>query len=374
MSGYLRLERLVKLQSVKGTTKLCHPLLNEIDVLYAELSEQEEHKKLIPMVFDISLQKTVSIFEEQTYVKRDFKFVREHIKPLELPKFDPKNIIVCFSGGKDSFAVARHYQKLHYNVYLYHLRGLNATYCGEYSEHLTAEKASEYLGLPLVIEDISYSGYHEWIEHPLKNMIMATRALSYGVRNGITTKIAVGSFKSAYLDDNAFDVCGGDCVELWRAYDRIIRRVIPKYHTYMPNSNYQTAYELIEKEPQALEVLISCMTPNRFRRAFRERTIKKYGIDLLPNRCGCCWKDCVEYIWFADRSLLPLNKPYYIHCLEVIANTHAKETGLRYYSVRALWGDYFFYPIEESILSEVISDAVIQSHGKVICTDNSTER
>ena len=82
----------------------------------------------------------------------------------------------------------------------------------------------------------------------------------------------------------------------------------------------------------------------------------------------------MEYVWFADKKLLPLNKQYYIHCLEVLANTHEKETGLRYYSVKALWSDYFFYPISESIMSEVISDGIVQSHGKVVCPDYDTER
>ena len=140
----------------------------------------------------------------------------------------------------------------------------------------------------------------------------------------------------------------------------------------MPNSNYQTACDIIAKEPKALEVLISCMTPNRFRRSFRERTIRNYGVDLLPNRCGCCWKDAVEYIWFTDRGLLPLNKPYYMHCLTVLANTHEKETGFRYFSMRGLWEDYFFYPISKSIMYEVIQDAIVQSHGKIVCPNNDT--
>ena len=359
-----------------ATQLFAHPFLEEFDTLYAEMSERTEKRHIIPLVYDTSFKRIVDIFESEAYIERHFRYVKRPLKSLKLPAYNPKNIIVCFSGGKDSFAVARHYQKLHYNVYLYHLKGLNATYCGEYSEHLVAQKSADYLGLPLVIEEISYTGYHEWTEHPLKNMIMATRALSWGIRHGITTKIAVGSFKTARLEDNAFDVCAGDCIEMWRAYDCVIRRIIPKYHTYIPNENYQTAYEVISKEPEpvkALESVISCMTPNRFRRQFRERTIRNYGIELLPNRCGCCWKDCVEYIWFADRKIVPLNGQYYIHCLEVIANTHEKETGLRYFSVKSLWYDYFFYPIEQSIMYEVINDSVIQSHGKVIYTDNTVK-
>lgn len=326
------------------------------------------------MTYDKSLKGIFDIFENEVLIDRDFKFVKEDVEPLDLSGFDDKSIIVCFSGGKDSFAVARHYQKLKYKVYLYHLKGLNATYCGEYSEHLVAQKAAEYMGLPLILEEISYTGYHDWVEHPMKNMIMATRALSWGVRNRVTTKIAVGTFKTAYLEDNAFRVCAGDCVEMWKAYDKVIRRIIPKYKTYIPNENYQTAYDIIKNEPQALEVLISCMTPNRFRKAFRQRTIDKYGIDLLPNRCGCCWKDAVEYIWFADHELIPLHRAYYIHCIEVLANSYEKETGTRFFSVRSLWTEYFFYPIDQSIMSEVIEDGIIQSHGKVVCTNYDTTR
>ena len=360
------------MQRVNDNIQLCHPLLREIDALYADLSVIEQPKKLVPMTLDKSFKDILKVFEDEAGVERDYKFVDEGIKPLELPTFDPKNIIVCFSGGKDSFGVARHYQKLKYNVYLYHLKGLNATYCGEFSEHLVAQKAADYMGLPLIVEEVSYTGYHDYFEHPMKNMIMASRALSWGVRNGITTKIAVGTFKTAFLEDNSFKVCAGDCVEMWKVYDKVIRRIVPKYKTLIPNENYQTAYNIIKDEPQALEVLISCMTPNRFRKSFRKRTIDKYGIDLLPNRCGCCWKDCVEYIWFADKGLVPLNKRYYIHCLEVLANSHEKESGIKFFSVRALWGEYFFYPIEQSIMSKEIQDGIIQSHGKVACAYNDT--
>ena len=106
------------MQTIKSTTKLSHPLMDEIETLYADLSDKAEHKKLVPMIYDKSLKGIVDIFSEQANITRSFKFINEDIRPLELPEFNKKNIIVCFSGGKDSFAVARHYQRLKYNVYL----------------------------------------------------------------------------------------------------------------------------------------------------------------------------------------------------------------------------------------------------------------
>lgn len=361
------------MQTVKSSTTLCHPLLAEIDSLYADLSEKKEQSRIVPVSYDESLKGIVDIFQKEAGVKRNFRYVQEELEPLELPNFPEKSVIVCFSGGKDSFSVARHYQELKYNVYLYHLKGLNATYCGGYSEHIMAKKCAEYMGLPLTVEEVSYSGYHEWTEHPMKNMILASRALSWGIRNGTSCKVAVGTFKTAFLQDNPFEVCGGDCVEMWKAYDRVVRRVVPKYRTLFPNENYQTAYVTLTDEPQALPVLISCMTPNRFRKAFRERTVRKYGVDLLPFRCGCCWKDAVEYIWFTDRGYLQLNEPYYIHCLEVLGNTHKKETGEKLDSVKELWGKYFFSPMEKSILYKEIQNATIQSNGKIIRSNNTSE-
>ena len=349
--------------------KNIHWLLDEIEQLYADLSDSKPSFGLFENTYDISLSGIYECFRENSlHSFNPISFKDNHISHLELPKYDPKNIIVCYSGGKDSLIAIRHYQKLGYNVYAYHIKGLNQTYVDEWK---VAEKAAERYKFTLIEDNVKYHGQHMWFEHPMKNMIMANMALTYGIRNNITTKIACGSFYTAHLTIDDFDVCAGDSIDMWHLYENVIRRIIPNFHMYICNANYHTAYRQILKEPELLQYTISCMTPVRFRELFRKRTQTNYNIELLPNRCGCCWKCATEYIFFCDHNVLEYDEAYYIHCLEVLLHTLKRETDTRYYDIYFVWSKYIFYPIKKSKAREILKNATI-SAGKIKITDNIT--
>ena len=358
------------MQTIKHTKgyQNIHWLLDQVEEAYRELSDESvvPVNQLLTSPYDSSFKFLFETFEK--YGDRHFnepQFKDFDIKPLKLPKFDNKNIIVCYSGGKDSLTAIRHYQKLGYNVYAYHIKGLNKAYTDEYK---VAEQAAERFGFKLIVDEVGYSGQHVWIEHPMKNMIMANMALTYGITHNITTKIAVGSFRTAFLFDNAFDVCAGDCIDMWHLYESVVQRIIPKFKIYVPNYNFQTSYKAIEKEPDMLKYSISCMTPNRFRNLFRQRTETNYKVDLLPYRCGCCWKCAAEYMYFADKDILPYNQDYYIHCLEVLLHTLEQEVGYRIYSIHYVWNTYMLHvSIRKSKAWEVLKGAAIRS-GKIDIT------
>ena len=358
------------MQRVKTSANLIHPLMTEMNTLYAELSVKKQERGIVRPTHDERLRGLVEIFRKYGECNHEFNYVTEPVGKLSKQAVDPKNILVCFSGGKDSYTTARHYQKLGYNVYLYHLRGLNATYCGKASESLIAQECAEYMGLPLIIEDVGYQGYHEWTEHPMKNLIMLNHAISYGVNERLTTKVAIGTFYHSYLKDNPFDVCGGDCVDFLREYEKIIKTFLPEFRLCISSKNYQTAYNLLLKDTGALPHLTSCVTPNRFRQHFRERTMKNYGIELMPNRCGCCWKDCVEYIILADHNAVEFNPRYYIHCLEVLRATVYKDWKFYLYSVPYLWDLYMFYPMKKSKMFKELENATITVKGKIKCSND----
>ena len=358
------------MQRVRTDSDLIHPLMRELETLYAETSVKIQQKSLIKPVHHELLKPIVEMFKWGS-CNYDFEYIQSDIQKIKVPKFDKKNIIVCFSGGKDSFAVARHYQKKGYNVYLYHLKGLNATYCGGSAECYMARECAEYMGLPIIVEEIGYSGYHEWTEHPMKNMLLLNRALSYGMNHEITNKIAVGTFKSSTLIDSPFEVCGGDTIDMMKAYEKIIKSFMPSFKLYIPSLNYQTAYNTLLKEPEALKHISSCLTPNRFKNHFRKRTEGNYKISLLPARCGCCWKDAVEYMWIVDHGIMEVDRLYYLHCLEVLRATLCKERRWFVHYVSIVWDEYMFYPISKSKLSKEITNATFTAKGKIKCADTT---
>ena len=360
------------MQKVKHESdyKSIHIMQNYIDDFYCLMSDDSIEKPLFPPVYDISFKELYDAFKYNHYRRFiECEFEEFDIEKLKLPKYDKKNIIVCYSGGKDSFTAIRHYQKMGYNVYAYHIKGLNKGYTDEWK---VVEEASKKYGFNLIIDKVSYSGQHVWIEHPMKNMVMASMALTYGVRSGITTKIAVGSFRTAYLADNSFEVCAGDCIDMWRIYDKIINRFLPGYKTYVPNLNFMTSLRMLQNEPESIKYTISCLTPNRFRGLFRERTQKAYNIELLENRCGCCWKCAAEYIWFCDNNVFEYNQEYYIHCIEVLLHTVEQETGYKVYDIDYVWSVYLGYSMKKSKAWELLKDAVIRT-GKVEITSKDVE-
>ena len=355
------------MQTVKHTKgyKNVHWLLDEVEQLYRDMSDEpgSVDRGLFVAAYDSSLKSIFEIFKEHS-AKRFIEpsFIDKQVSPLKLPKMDSKSIIVCYSGGKDSLTAIRHYQKMGYKVYAYHIKGLNKAYTDEWQ---VAKEASERFGFELIFDEVGYSGQHLWIEHPMKNMIMVNMALTYGITHNITTKIAVGSFRTAMLDDNAFEVCAGDCYDMWKPYEDVVRRFLPKFKVYVPNYNFQTSYKAIEQEPDMLKYSMSCMTPNRFRQLFRDRTQNVYNVDLLPNRCGCCWKCAIEYIYFADKDILEYNQDYYIHCLEVLLHTLEQEIGYKVYSIPYVWETYMLHiSIRKSKAWGVLKNAIVHS-GKI---------
>lgn len=364
--GYLILGEVGYMQIVKHDITYSSRLFNDIECVYSELSDEHISTLIEPRfasIFKPLFEVFTTYSDKNIYVP---EFVDISYDKLNINFSSDKKIIVCFSGGKDSLTTAEHYKKLGYRVILYHLRGVNKTYTDEWK---VAEKFAIDNNYEIVIEQISYSGEHYWIEHPMKNMIIADRALAYGIRNEITTKIAFGNFRTSKLADVPFDVCGGDCMDMWEIYENIVRTILPNFKIYVPNLNYQTSYNYLMNNKDKLKYTISCITPVRFRELFRNRTLKNYPkISLYDNRCGCCWKCAVEYIWFVDHNVFEYDEDYYLHCIEILNHTIIKELG-RYTNLYYTWSSYMFYPITKSKAWESKLKYAFISDGKLKYTN-----
>lgn len=286
------------------------------------------------------------------------RFQMPVIKEFTLPKIeckrnDPKEITVCLSGGKDSAACAQYYIKRGYKVHLYHATGVNKAYGDEKN---AAKKIADYLGVDLFVDKIWVNGTHDYVEHPLKNYIIANGAIHYCLAMGYTPRIAFGNFYLSTLDMNEFEVCAGDCIDMWNVYKPIIQKVLPEFDIEIPLATNADTFNLLAEDWQLFSLAISCMSPFRFRAHWKHRTEEKYNVRVFSDRCGCCWKCCMEWMWLADTGRVDYDEAYYTHCFEILEKTIIKETGQRAESIEAVWDNYMFYPMIESKAYDVLKD------------------
>ena len=212
------------MQIIKHPQPNIHTVFDEFEKLYAITSIKQSDNRLLPYVFNEVFESIFDLFSDYGDINYTVSYKKGKYKRVR--RVNRKNrMIVCFSGGKDSTATALYWVEQGYEVYLYHLKGINKTYKDEWK---SAEVVAEKLNLPLIIEEIELQGNQDWVEHPLKNMIVANMALQYGIRNKITCNISFGNFSSSTLDSDPFEVCGGDCKELWDVYKDIMCNIISK--------------------------------------------------------------------------------------------------------------------------------------------------
>ena len=331
------------MQSVKhpkGYTYI-HPIFAEFERFYTALSNEDEVKQEslfnINASFEASLRPYEDIFNEYGNCVRHLKYSNKHYPRLPEIKCDEKNVIIAFSGGKDSTATALYYRDRGYNVYLYHVHGFNRFFPYELQ---SAKDVAEYLKMPLIIENVNLTGISLYPDHPLKNIIIANMALQWGYQNKISTFITFGDYYTAYLADASFETAGNDCVEMWDEYTPIIEQYVPGFKFETPLVNVLETLELLEHDKELLKLTQSCVMTHRFKNYHNQRVQQKYGITLLPNRCGTCWKCTLEYVYYADRDILEYNESYYAYCLKVLQKMLKQEQGVTL-AFESVWKECF---------------------------------
>lgn len=333
------------MQSIIHTYDNIHPIFDDFEKMYAELSEKHKKHKAVNHAYPDIFKPLFDLFSEYGY---DGNITYRYLIYPEIDKASKKKqIIVCFSGGKDSTATALYYKNKGYRVYLYHLRGINKMFKDEYK---VAEKVADKLNIPLIIEDIKLKGWvrPDYFEHPMKNMIIANRTIEWAVNNDKPIRIAFGNFSTSTLKNDPFEVCGGDCKELWQIYNDIMQTVIPGFKVETPLVNMHDSLITLFHHKSIIKDVQSCITPYNYKVRLRKRNEKKYGFSLPENRCGSCWKCAVEYIVYADEDIWEYNEQWYKHCLEILKNTLKKEQNINIKELSEVWEYYFFYSISQS--------------------------
>lgn len=328
--------------------KSVHWLFDAIENFYYEVSGEEyDNGSLIPHQYDYSFKSLMEAFIQYgNFHFPDNLLTDKHIKPLELPwrESTKNNVLLCFSGGKDSIAVAKSYIDNGCNVVLFYVTHINSSLSDEVE---VAHEAANLLGARLVLADIRKSGYCSWMEHPMKNMIIANMALQWAIQNKFTTRIAFGNYNTSVLEDNPFDRCAGDCMDMWFAYNDIIRNLIPNFSIEARLENMTETLSIVAPNKELLEVSLSCLCRHSLRPYRHDWVLTKFGVNLPKRRCGSCYKCCVEYIYMVDHDLTDFNADYYKYCINQLRRIlHDEEYPV--WSIYDVWEYFFAYPIDQS--------------------------
>ena len=296
-----------------NTYKYVHPVFSEIEQFFTYTSERKAEKTIVPKLWDNSFSMLYNFFTMFGKFDGDSKFTDKHYEPLELPEYDDNNVIVCFSAGKDSTALAQLYIEEGCNVFLYHVPKINPSQNREETEQ--AKAIAKYFNVPLYIEDLKISGRHGWIEHPMKNMIIASGALQYGIKNNITDRVAFGNYTTSSIEDDNFAFCSGDDIEMWIAYNMIIDRIIPDYMVEVRLKNIQHSMDIVCRNKELHDLTVGCLCRSSLRPTNKAWVEKTFGVKLPTHRCGQCGKCSQEYLWMVENGLQEHNKDYYAYCL-----------------------------------------------------------
>ena len=340
------------MQTVKRINPNAFSLMDDIDRLYAYLSDKPSTALFYP-TYDKSFEDLIETFN--LYMGEKWKVNYADIPCEQMSPIDNNNVILTFSGGKDSIASALKHKEAGENVFLYHMKHINPSFSDEWK---CAEESAKLLGLPIFFDDIQFSGHHMYMEHPMKNMLIVNGALSYGIREGISTRIAFGNYINSYLDENVFERCAGDCVDMWERYETIIQRVIPDFMIEVNMESMGDTLNVLADRADLLNASLSCLCRHSLRDYRRNWVKDKFGVELYQKRCGSCYKCCVEYIYMVDHDKLPISKPYYKYCLGQLCKVMYEEEGM-IYSVRELWRHFFAYSRDESKLADELSEAEV---------------
>lgn len=290
--------------------------------LYTLLSEPNQiETNLKKYYFPYSFQSLIDILNLGLHNNFSYNFLyTESTNKLFFP--DKKHIIIAFSGGKDSTALALHYKQLNYNIILYHLHGINKVYP---NENRIAKSVAEYLQLPYVEETISLEGTNNYLEHPLKNQIIACFMINYLIEHQLFNyELGYGDFLQDTIKNSKIDRNWSDTIEMWNAFEKSYLNNVGLKLNIIFNT-YVDSLKILSQNLQLLNLTQSCLSPYRFLNNLHNINEAKYNIKLFNNRCGSCWKCCVEYIYLSDKNIIPKNHMFYKHCLQVLEKKYHTE-------------------------------------------------
>lgn len=218
--------------------------------------------------------------------------VDNNIPIVNIPD-DPTQVVLAFSGGKDSVAHAAYLKDNNLNPRLFYVHRANRSYPNEYN---VAKTISEMLQAPLIEDTLQYSGKVTKAESPVKNHVILALIIEYMTQHNLT-RCACGTYLEDTLQKTSTQFGLSDAYEFYIAFEKAVQSFFPnfKWLCWFHSEVHALSY-LVNKHPELIPQYQSCLLPDRYRSNIRKHNEEKYHITLLPNRCLSCWKCAQEYL------------------------------------------------------------------------------
>lgn len=247
---------------------------------------------------------------------RPYWAVWEPQEPLEVPCSNDAEILIGFTGGKDSLACALEARRHGMEPVLVQLVGLNRGYPAEAG---AARQLADRLGMELVQVPCRQRGTNAWPDNHVKNQLVLAVLTDLGLVRGIRWVTVGDQSEITSMAASAYGYDWSDTVEMIAAYNDWATARWPAYRWRYLLRNYTDSYRIIyESDPALLGMTRSCISPHRFVEHWRQGNERKYGVQLPAGRCGSCYKCAMEWLNWRALGGAQANAGYLRHCLDVL--------------------------------------------------------
>lgn len=290
---------------------LMNILVKDTETLNSYVNKRSYNHIKRPAI-DIEFQTLSRIFSQYDGEYKAPRFIDRVVPRVRFTRDDV--VVLPFSGGKVSLAIAIRYKNMGKKVHLFHVSNSGVSRYGAEDNIVEVQEQAKLLDMPLHIETTSYAYFDTSI---MKHLLIIGLALRFSVEQGYSPYIVYGTFQTAHLCNNNYKTEGMNCIEIISAYEKVARKFNPYIKLVMPYPAYSMVWDELINHKRFIPYV----------------------------KCNGAIERRVWYIALVDHKLQEeTDDSLYMKYIKELKKTLNEAPG----DINVLWNKYFFYRIEKS--------------------------